>query len=357
MGAPPSTLWEQNMRWVRMKAWLAAFVLGWCGCGDGGGPSAPTTVAPGTKPAPAARRPTIAVIPKGTLHEFWKSVHAGAVKAQRELGNVDIIWKGPTREEDREAQIQLVENFTNQGASAIVIAPNDRRGLVRPIELAREKGLPVVVIDSGLDSNEIQSYIATDNYHGGALAARHLAKILSGKGNLILLRYQTGSESTEQREKGFLDTIKEFPGLTMLSDNLQAGGGREAAMATAENLLTQFGDKIDGWFCPCEPITFGTLRAVDAKGLAGKIKIVGFDAGDEVVTALRKGEIAALVLQNPMQMGYLGVKTAAAALRGETVPAKVSTGEFLITRENMDEPQNKELLTPDLKPWLEEKGR
>lgn len=132
-------------------------------------------------PPPTNQKYTIAVIPKGTLHDFWKSIHTGALLAQKELGNVEIIWKGPTREDDKEAQIQVVENFVNRGVDAIVLAPLDRTALVAPVEQAMKKGIPVVIIDSALDSENIASYVATDNYHGGVIAARHLGKLLAGK--------------------------------------------------------------------------------------------------------------------------------------------------------------------------------
>lgn len=298
---------------------------------------------------------TVAVIPKGTLHDFWKSIHAGAEKAAKELGNVEIIWKGPAQEDDREQQIQVVENFVTRGVDAIVLAPLDRTALVTPVENAMSRKVPVVVIDSGLDSDDIISYISTDNYNGGAIAARHMGTTLGGKGKVVVLRYQVGSASTELREQGFLETLKEeFPDIEILSEEQYAGATREGAVAKAENLLTRFGDQIDGWFCPCEPVTFGTLRALQNKGVAGKIKLVGFDAGNEVVTALRNGEVDALVLQDPINMGYLGVKTAVAHVTGQPVEKNISTGENLVTRENMDEPKYKELHSPDLSQWIGE---
>src|SRR5205814_3009837 len=144
---------------------------------------------------------TIAVIPKGTTHEFWKSINAGAVKAQRELsganGKVEIIWKGPFREDDREQQIQVVENFTTRHVSAIVLAPLDSQALVRPVNNAMAARVPVVIIDSDLKSGKCVSFVATDNFKGGHLAAAEIGKLLDGKGNVILLRYAVGSASTE----------------------------------------------------------------------------------------------------------------------------------------------------------------
>src|SRR5690349_3808430 len=149
----------------------------------------------------------IAVIPKGTTHEFWKSIHAGAIQASQELtaagDSVNIIWKGPLREDDREQQIQVVEGFLTQGVNGIVLAPLDRRALVRPVEDAKNAGVPTVIIDSGLESDAMVSYVATDNYKGGTLAADRIGQLLNGKGKVLVLRLQEGSASTEERERGF----------------------------------------------------------------------------------------------------------------------------------------------------------
>ena len=134
--------------------------------------------------ADAGKALTIAVVPKGTSHEFWKSIHAGALQASQELNaagdSVRVIWKGPLREDDREQQIQVVEGFLTQGVSGIVLAPLDRRALVRPVEEAKSAGVPVVIIDSGLESDAMVSYIATDNYKGGTLAADRIGQLLNG---------------------------------------------------------------------------------------------------------------------------------------------------------------------------------
>src|SRR5438034_3976575 len=132
---------------------------------------------------------TIAVIPKGTTHEFWKSINAGAIKAQNELRDkgvkVEVIWKGPLKEDDRDQQIQVVENFTSRRVNGIVLAPLDSQALVRPVASAAQAKIPVVIIDSDLKSDKYVSFVATDNYKGGQLAGEHLAKLLGGKGNVI----------------------------------------------------------------------------------------------------------------------------------------------------------------------------
>lgn len=304
--------------------------------------------APGGEP-PAAR--TVAVIPKGTTHEFWKSVHAGAVKAGRELG-VDIVWKGPVREDDRDEQIKVVENFVAGGADAIVLAPLDDTALVPAAREAARQGIPVVIIDSDLRWDGQVSFVATDNYRGGAEAARRLGALLGGAGKVLVLRYQEGSASTMNREAGFLDTLaRDFPGLEVVSSNRYGGATTESAYATAENLLVRF-RQLDGIFCPNESTTFGMLRALQDAGRAGRVRFVGFDSSVKLVEALAAGEIDGLVIQNPFRMGEEGVRAAVARLDGKPVEPRIDTGVAVATRDNMDEPAVRELLSPDLDPFL-----
>ncbi len=309
------------------------------------------------KAAPVgAGKPVIAVIPKGTTHEFWKSIHAGAVKASREL-NVDILWKGPLKEDDREAQIAVVEDMISRGVTGIVLAPLDDTALRVPVANAVRAGIPVVIIDSDLKSEDYVSFVATDNYRGGQLGGERLAELLGGKGRVVMLRYQEGSASTMNRERGFLDAIARHKDIQVVSANQYGGATTESAYKASENLLTplknaQGGLNIDGIFCPNESSAFGMLRALQDGGFAGKVKFVGFDSSIKLVEALKADHILGLVLQNPMKMGYLGVKTMVEHLEGRQVPRRVDTGVTLVTRENMDEPQIKELLQPDLSQWL-----
>lgn len=295
----------------------------------------------------AAKTLRIAVIPKGTTHEFWKSIHAGAIRAEGELG-VKVIWKGPQKEDDRAQQITVVEDFISSGVDGIVLAPLDDRALVRPVQDAVREKIPVVIIDSALQGSDYTSYVATDNYRGGVLAARRLGELLKGQGRIFLIRYQEGSASTVQREAGFSDTVaKEFPGLVLLVKDQYAGATTETAYQLAENLISRFPD-VEGVFTPNESSTFGTLRALQESRLAGKVVFVGFDSSPKLVQGLRDGDIQGLVIQNPAKMGYLGVKTIVAHLRGEPVEKVIDTGVLLATKDNMDSPEIKALLSPDL---------
>ena len=209
----------------------------------------------------------IMVIPKGTTHEFWMTIHAGALKGAADLGNVEVIWQGPQKEDERSQQIQLVQNAVAAGVDGIVLAPLDARALVKPVEEAIAKGIPVVIIDSALESKKIVSYVATDNYNGGVLAARRLGELLHGEGKIILLRYAVGSESTEQREHGFLETIARYPEIKVLSQNQYAGATAETAQQIARTLIKNYRDRVDGVFCSNEQSTTGMLKALEEAGM------------------------------------------------------------------------------------------
>lgn len=304
----------------------------------------------------------IAVIPKGTTHVFWKSIHAGAVKAEQELKDlgVEVIWIGPLKEDDRESQVKVVENFITRGVSGIVLAPLDDTALCMPVGDAVNNGIPVVIIDSGLKSEDYVSFVATDNYIGGRKGGEHLAKILGGKGKVVMLRYQEGSASTMNREQGFLDVLKEkYPQIEVVSANQYGGATTESARRASENLLAPLRKvdgtlTIDGIFCPNESTVFGMLLALQDMGLAGKVKYVGFDSSERLVKGLETGEIHGLVLQDPINMGYLGVKTMVKHLQGEKVDKRIDTGSVVATPENMNDPEMKNRLEPDYKKWLKE---
>jgi ribose transport system substrate-binding protein len=314
-------------RWVLLLAVLAT-----CACSSGDG---------------AGERTTIAVVPKGTTHEFWKTVHAGALSAGRELG-VDLLWKGPLREDDRDEQIKVVEGFVSRGVDALVLAPLDANALVPGVREAVAAGIPVVVIDSDLAWDGQIATVATDNVQGGRLAARELGRRMEGRGRALLLRYVEGSASTMQRELGFLETLAaEYPEIQLVSSDQRAGATVEGAYRAAENLLNAQPD-VDGVFCPCEPVVFGMLRALQDAGRAGSVHLVGFDATEKLLEALRSGQIDALIVQDPFRMGSLGVRAASDHLAGRPVQRRIDTGAVAVTRENLDEPAVRALLTPDL---------
>ena len=299
---------------------------------------------------------TIAVIPKGTSHVFWQSIHAGAEKAAQELG-VEVIWRGPLREDDRASQVSEVEGFVTRGVSGIVLAPLDDSALVAPVREATRSKIPVVIIDSGLKSDDYVSFVATDNRKGGTMAGDALASLLPKGGKIVLLRYAEGSASTTEREEGFLASIAAHDNFITLSSNQYGGADVEGAYKKSEAILNRFRGAdgslaIDGIFTPNESTTHGMMRVLQDNGWAGKVKFIGFDASDTLVKGLTDGHIDGLVLQDPVNMGYLGVKTLVAQLRGQPVEKRIDTGVQLATRSNMNDPAVKEILHPDLSRWL-----
>ncbi len=336
------------MRVIRLPFTLLAVVGSLVACGGSG-----------EKGGAAAAKaiPTIAVIPKGTTHEFWKAIHAGAAQAAEELAaqgdTVNLIWKGPLREDDREQQVQVVEGFIAQKVDGIVLAPLDVRALARPVEEAKAAGVPTVIIDSGLETDAYVSYVATDNTKGGELAAERLGELLGGKGNVLVLRLQEGSASTTAREEGFLAQLKaKYPGITVVSSNQYAGATRETAKQAAENLLNRFGADLQGIFTPNESSSIGMLLALQDIGKAGKIRFVGFDATQTLLDAMKAGQLDGIAVQNPMKMGYLGVKTMLAHLRNQPFEKKVDTGVTMVTPETMEKPEVQEIIHPPIDKYL-----
>jgi len=295
----------------------------------------------------------IALVPKGATHEHWQSVHAGARKAVSELAGrgieIELFWNGPLREDDREQQIQVVEGFITRGVDGLGLAPLDSRALVRPVEEARRAGIAVLIFDSALDTPDIVSYVATDNYRGGTLAASRLGEALKGRGRVLMLRYQEGSAATEERETGFLDHMRErYPDVTVISSNQYAGATRDTARRASENLLNRHAHEIDGIFTPNESSTHGMLLALQDIRRAGRVAFVGFDTSAVFVEAMGRGELQGFVVQNPVNMGYLSVMTLVDHLQGRPVPPKIDTGVELVTPENLNEPGIQRLLTRSL---------
>jgi ribose transport system substrate-binding protein len=284
----------------------------------------------------------IAVIPKGVAHFFWQSVHAGAEAAAKE-SNVEVVWKGPAQETDYSGQINIVEDAINRRVDGIVLAPTHRDSLVPVVERAQRDGIPVAIFDSGIGTDKYVSYVATDNRQGGAQAAERLASKLGGKGRVAILGVKAGSVSTDEREQGFQETIKQkYPGIEIVA--FQYGeSDRARSLDRAADILTAHPD-LDAFFASNESSTVGAVQAIKQKGLAGKVVLVGFDSSPNLVEDLKAGAIDSLVLQNPYKMGYEAVKAMVAKLDGQSPPRQVDTGVKLLTKDNLETPEMQQLL-------------
>jgi ribose transport system substrate-binding protein len=297
------------------------------------------------------KKPTVALIPKGATHVFWKSVQSGALRAGEELG-AEVVWSAPDREDDRRQQMGMVDALVLRKVDVLCLAPLDATALREKAVKATKAGIPVLVFDSPLTNPEgaCVGYVGTDNYAAGRRGAEGLAKSLGGKGRVLMLRYNPGSASTEAREQGFLDGLKAFPDMQVVSSEQFGGATVASALDKAKGLLLRFsGDQTpDGIFCPNQSTTYGMLQALQQKKLAGKVKFVGFDPTSALVEALRKGELSGIVSQDPYRMGYLAVKVALDKVAGRPVPPVTDTGAAFVTAENVDSKEIQSVIRPQL---------
>jgi ribose transport system substrate-binding protein len=291
----------------------------------------------------------IGVVPKGRAHLFWQSVHAGANKAAGETG-VEVEWNGPASETDFNGQLQIVEAMINKHLDAIVLAPIDKKVMVSVVERATRSNIPVVIFDSPVDTDQFVAQVATDNYKAGQLAAERMGKITGGKGKIAIVAVQVGAASTMAREQGFEGTIKsKYPGIRIM-DKRYGEAAVERSLTVAENMLTAYSD-LDAMFASNESSTVGASRALKARG-GTKVQLVGFDSGPSLEEDLKSGVIDSLVVQDPFTMGYRALTIAVKKLNGET-PQKIQNLEpHLVTRADLDKPDVRALLNPDLKKYL-----
>jgi len=291
----------------------------------------------------------VAVIPKASADIFWQSVHAGAVKSAWKH-DVKIVWDGPANETDIATEMQIVETMINRRVDAIALAPSDRSAFKIVVDRAHDAGIPVVIYDSGIDTDKYTTFVATDNYLGGQMGADRLGQILNGKGNIVMVKTVPGGASTTAREDGFRDELKaKFPNIKILDERFGMASIAQSLTVT-ENMLTAHPD-LDGMFSSNESGSEGAARAL--KGRRSKIKLVGFDSSPTLIAQLEAGWIDTLVIQDPFTMGYQSVMTAVRHLRSEAVTKIVNLAPRLVTLQNLNDPDVEAQLHPDLKKYLE----
>lgn len=289
----------------------------------------------------------IAVVPKATSHFFWLSVQAGALAAGEEYG-VQIEWNGAASETEYPRQIQIVDSFISRRVDGIALAPTERKALVGAVDRAAKAGIPLTIFDSGIDSENFMSFLATNNYEGGQMAGRALARLLNGNGKVAMVLHAPGSGSTMDRERGFEDVIKaEFPGITIVATQFGLSD-RSKAMAATENILTAH-PALDGLFASSEPSSMGASLALKSRSLGGKVHLVAFDSSDGMVDDLKAGVIAAMVVQDPYRMGHDAVKTIVDKLNGQTPPKRIDLSARVITKGDLDKMEVQRLLVPNVK--------
>ncbi|HEX4749120.1 MAG TPA: substrate-binding domain-containing protein [Bryobacteraceae bacterium] len=291
---------------------------------------------------------TIAVIPKASADIFWQSVHAGAVKGARDQ-HVNIVWDGPPNETDIAGEMQIMETMVNRQVDAIALAPSDRSAFKVVVNRAAEAHIPVVIYDSGLDGGKFTSFVATDNYAGGAMGADRMGRILTGQGKIVMIKTTPGGASTTAREDGFRNELHtKFPKIQILDERFGMAIIAQS-LAVAENMLTAHPD-LNGIFCSNESGTTGAAQAIKERN--SRVKIVGFDSSPLLIQELSEGTIDSLVIQDPFRMGETAVIEAAKAARGEKLPKELFLAPRLITAVDLNDPAVKKQLHPDLQRYL-----
>lgn len=296
-----------------------------------------------------SKKRQIAVIPKGRAHVFWQSVHAGSVKAARE-SDVEVIWNGPATETDFNAQIQIMDAMINRKVDAICVAPIDKKVMVSAVERAMREKIPVIIFDSGIDTEQFISQVMTDNKEAGRVAARRMGEILGGKGKVIMVAVQPGGGSTMLREEGFEEEIKKFPGIQLV-DKRYGMSDYAKSLQVAENMLTAFPD-VAGLFASNESSAAGAAQALKARA-GNKVKAVGFDSSPALVADLKAGVFDSLVVQDPFQMGYQSVQNAMKSINGQPVEKINNMPPQLVTQQNVGLAEIQAKLNPDLKKYLD----
>jgi ribose transport system substrate-binding protein len=290
----------------------------------------------------------IGVVPQGQSHVFWQSIHAGAVAAARE-SNVEVAWNGPPQEGDSAAEIQIVDAMINRRLDAICVAPADKNALVGVVERAGREKIPVIIFDTGVETESYVSRVATDNYGAGQMAARRMAGLLDGKGKVVMVAAMPGVASSMAREQGFEDVMrKEFPEIAIL-DKRYGMADFAKSLQVAENMLTAHPD-VGGIFASNESSTVGAAQAL--KGRPRKIKMVGFDWSPTLGADLRSGLIDSLMIQDPFQIGYQSVRAAVLKLSGGAPRKVVDLPAMLVTLSNLNDPAVEKRIHPPLDLYL-----
>ena len=293
-------------------------------------------------------RTTVAVIPKATGDLFWESVHAGAVKSGR-AHQVEIIWDGPPAETDIAGEMKIVETMINRQVDAIVLAPSDRSAFKIVVNRAKAAGIPVVIYDSGLESQNYTSFVATDNFLGGSMAADSMGQILKGKGNVVMIKTVPGGASTTAREDGFRSQLNaKFPGIKILDERFGMASPAVSRGVT-ENMLTAHPD-LNGIFASNESGSAGASQAL--KNYGGRIKLVGFDSSPMLIDQLKAGVITSLVIQDPFRMGETAVDQAVKAIHKESVQKDMFLPPRLVDLNNLSDPAVQQQIKPDLERYL-----
>ena len=284
--------------------------------------------------APTGARHRVAIVAKSTRTEFWLSVFAGAQAAAAEY-NVELDISGPETEEDYETQNRMVAEAVDAGAEALVFSAIDYENNAAAIDAAAAAGVRIVAIDSNVDSAAVQTYIGTDNYAAGQMAAQAALDAVDGELTVGIVNYDISSANGQERERGARDLF-EASGRAQVAARINTLAEAGRAQADTEELLRAHPD-INVLLAFNEPTSVGAAAAVAAQDLSDTVFLVGFDSNLATVEGLQNGSVDALIVQNPYAMGYLGVESAYRLLSGQggSLAPTVDTATSIVDLENL----------------------
>ncbi|MBW7475985.1 substrate-binding domain-containing protein [Paenibacillus oenotherae] len=274
--------------------------------------------------------------------DFWNTVQKGAETAAKEFG-VQLQIIAPDNDDDVEGQLAMVRSALKQGTDALIVAALDDTGMSKVIDEAR---IPVIAIDTELTSDNVLSFIGSNNYDAGQKAGKKMIELLDGRGEVAILSIMQDDRNTEQRVHGLLDAFKHAPGIEVL-DNRYCMSSPEYCQEVTGVLMDK--GEVDGIVALNGGASIGAAREVERRGMSQVVKMVAFDSALEQLELLQDGKLHGTIVQNPFSMGYLGVKHAAEAMDGQEIPERVDIPTKVIDIENMFWMDNQKLLFPFVK--------
>ena len=282
----------------------------------------------------SGQRHKVVLVAKSTQTEFWLSVFAGAQAAAAEY-NVELTTMGPETEEDYETQNQMVAEAVADGAEALVFSAIDYENNAAAVDAAGQAGVKIVSIDSGVDSDQVGTYIGTDNYAAGRMAAQAALEGVEGELVVGLVNYDESTANGQERERGVRDALTESGRARVAASVTTLVEAGRAQTDTAD--LLRNNPEINAVIAFNEPTSVGAARAVAELGLSDEVFLVGFDSNVATIDGLQEGSVDALIVQNPYAMGYLGVESAYQLLSGQGAGLEptMDTATQIVNRGNL----------------------
>ena len=276
----------------------------------------------------------IPVISKGFQHQFWQAVRLGSEQAAEELG-VTITFEGPESEAMVDKQVEMFQTALDKNPAAICLAAVDSKAFEPLLQEAKEKGIPVIGFDSGVDSDVPVATAATDNIAAAALAADKMAEFIGGEGEVAVIAHDQTSRTGIDRVAGFVDRIEsEYPNITVV--DVQYGGGDHLKSTDLAKAIIQAHPNLKGFFGANEGSIIGVLNAASELGVEG-LTIIGYDSGKQQMDMIRSGAETGAITQNPVGIGYKCVEAAYKAYMGEDLPEMIDTGFYWYDASNIDD--------------------